>query len=51
MACFCLLLQVQEVVLVEVLDAAVSHVGVSWALSSTWGSNPALTVLHVQAQA
>lgn len=42
--------QVQEVVLLEVEGAQVSHAGVARAVSSSWGGNAAVTVLTVRQQ-
>jgi hypothetical protein len=39
--------QVQEVVLVEVQDAKVSHAGIARAVSRSWGGDAAVTVLTV----
>lgn len=45
-----LLPQVQEVVLVELEGAKVSHTGVGSAVSSSWGGSAAFTVLTLSRQ-
>lgn len=39
--------QIQEVVLVEVQDAKVSHAGIARVVSSSWGGDASVTVLTV----